>query len=75
MAQDYSIYINYDNRHRTVKLFTDLDSTEQAFRKLADTIQWRVYCTAVEYCKQADALEDSVNSNNWPPIKLRKTPK
>lgn len=69
---DYSIYTDYDHREDTVKLFSDLSDTEQAFHKMGNTVQWQVYCTALKYVKQAKDLQDEMDSGNWPPIKLQK---
>ena len=72
MAQDYSTYTDYDNREKTVKLFTDLSPTEQAFHKISNSKQWQVYCVALKYVKQHEFMEKQVNSEDWPPIKLEK---
>ena len=72
---DYSIYTDYDHREETVKLFSDLTDTEQAFHKMGNTTQWQVYCTALKYVKQAEDLQDEMDSGNWPPIKLQKDTK
>ena len=72
---DYSIYTDYDHREETVKLFSDLTDTEQAFHKMGNTTQWQVYCTALKYVKQAEDLQDEMDSGNWPPIKLEKDTK
>ena len=72
---DYSIYTDYDHREETVKLFSDLTDTEQAFHKMGNTTQWQVYCTALKYVKQAEDFQDEMDSGNWPPIKLEKDTK
>ncbi len=69
---DYSIFTTYDHREETVKLFSELDPMEQSFHKMGNTTQWRVYCTALQYCEQAQNLQDEMDSGNWPPIKLQK---
>ena len=70
MKQDYSKYTNYDNREITVKLFSDLEPAVQAFHKLADSQEWKVYNIALKYVKQHKFMEEKVNSDEWPPIKL-----
>ena len=69
---DYSIFTDYDHRDITVKLFSDLTTTEQAFHKMGNTTQWQVYCTALQYVKQFKHMEKTINSDEWPPIKLQK---
>ena len=70
---DYSIYTNYDNREKTVKLFSDFTPTEQAFHKMGNTIQWQVYQTALRHVAAFDHSEKTVNAEDWPPIKLPKS--
>ena len=73
MAQDYSIFTDYDHRDETVKLFSGLTSTEQAFHKIGNTVQWQVYTVALKYVKQYEFMEEKINSDEWPPIKLLKS--
>lgn len=69
---DYSVYTDYDHRDITVKLFSELTTTEQAFHKMGNTKQWQVYCTALKYVQQHEHMEKTINSDDWPPIKLEK---
>ena len=69
---DYSIYTDYDHRDITVKLFSELDPMEQSFHKMGNTVQWQVYQTALKYVQQFEHMEKTINSDEWPPIKLQK---
>ena len=73
VALDYSIYTNYDNREKTVKLFSDFTPTEQAFHKMGNTIQWQVYQTALRHVAAAEHIKFTVDADDWPPIKLPKS--
>ena len=70
--QDYSIHTDYDHRETTIQLFTDLELSDQAVHRIADSEVWRVYQTALKYVKQHAFMEEKVNSTSWPPIKLLK---
>tara|TARA_R110002153_G_scaffold3020_3_gene14329 strand:+ start:926 stop:1144 length:219 start_codon:yes stop_codon:yes gene_type:complete len=72
MTQDYTIFTDYDHRELTVTLFTDLTASEQAWHKIADSQEWQVYQTALKYVKQHAFMEEKINSEAWPPIKLLK---
>ena len=70
---DYSIYTDYDHREKTIKLFSDFTLTEQAFHKIGNTIQWQVYQTALRHVSSFDHTQETVNADDWPPIKLPKS--
>jgi len=73
VALDYSIYTDYDHRDNTITSFTNLTLTEQAFHKLGNTVQWQVYCTARRYVTAYEHSVATLESEDWPPIKLKKS--
>jgi len=73
MAQDYGIFTDYDHRDNTITSFTNLTLTEQAFHKLGNTVQWQVYCTARRYVTAYEHSVATLESEDWPPIKLKKS--